>query len=633
MRSRSVLFLFVFQVLFNFSNLPLFGSPLITSVDPNRGPTAGGTVVQIHGSGFTGATQVLFGEDPATSFLVINDTLISAVAPQSAINTVSISVTTASGTSPVASSYYAYQGNWSAYVCDYSDNAVYPISIPSNTVGTVIPGVPTPRNLAITPDNKTVLVTNSNAASTVTPIHAANNTALPPIVVGGTPDGIAITPNGQAAYVACQNLNAVVQIAIQNTTYTPQASIAVPTPTGVAITPNGLKGYICTFDNNTVVPFALPSLTLGTPIVMPTVTDHMPSTSNPVEVAITPDGLDAYVTLSNQLITQIADIDVPTDTFVAFGTGTPPSTRGTEQFPLGIDITPDNAQGFFAAQLVAAPNNPIVSRFPIPANLPITDVILSANSVPSDYVSITPDGLFAYATARDGNVYPVSTQAPFTVGTPIPITNGSVLFGIAITPDPAPIASFTVVPQSGSTVTFDASNSVSPVGTIASYEWNFGDGVTVVTTNPIINHTYATQGDYIATLTVTNTAGTSTRQIFTGRTVKRNGGPSATTFATVSFATGGPTPPTNFVGRVRTNEFATQTEYSHLLTWTPSTDTTVAGYILRRNGHIIARIPANGPFRYNDHNRREYERDVYTLVAVNAAGVESQAVEVIVPCD
>ena len=48
---------------------------------------------------------------------------------------------------------------------------------------------------------------------------------------------------------------------------------------------------------------------------------------------------------------------------------------------------------------------------------------------------------------------------------------------IAITPDQAPTAAFTSVPGSpGSPTHFDASASVSPVGSIASYAWKFGDG-------------------------------------------------------------------------------------------------------------------------------------------------------------
>lgn len=64
----------------------------IDGVDPGHGPQAGGTTVTITGGCFTGATGVLFGTTPATSFTVVNDTTIVAVAP-AGTGTVSITVT------------------------------------------------------------------------------------------------------------------------------------------------------------------------------------------------------------------------------------------------------------------------------------------------------------------------------------------------------------------------------------------------------------------------------------------------------------------------------------------------------------------------------------------------------------
>jgi LPXTG-motif cell wall-anchored protein len=56
----------------------------ITGVDPDAGPVAGGNTVVITGDCFTGATGVLFGGVPATSFTVDSDSQITAVVPASA---------------------------------------------------------------------------------------------------------------------------------------------------------------------------------------------------------------------------------------------------------------------------------------------------------------------------------------------------------------------------------------------------------------------------------------------------------------------------------------------------------------------------------------------------------------------
>ncbi len=58
--------------------------PTINSVSPATGTTAGGTLVQINGSGFaavSGATGVKFGATNATSYKVISDSIIVAVTP------------------------------------------------------------------------------------------------------------------------------------------------------------------------------------------------------------------------------------------------------------------------------------------------------------------------------------------------------------------------------------------------------------------------------------------------------------------------------------------------------------------------------------------------------------------------
>jgi len=64
----------------------------IDGVDPGHGPQAGGTTVTITGGCFTGATGVLFGATPATSFTVVDDATITAVAP-AGTGTVDVTVT------------------------------------------------------------------------------------------------------------------------------------------------------------------------------------------------------------------------------------------------------------------------------------------------------------------------------------------------------------------------------------------------------------------------------------------------------------------------------------------------------------------------------------------------------------
>ena len=58
--------------------------PAVTSINPDIGPTSGGTSVIVTGSGFFGASAVVFGTTPATTFTVNSPTQITATAPAGA---------------------------------------------------------------------------------------------------------------------------------------------------------------------------------------------------------------------------------------------------------------------------------------------------------------------------------------------------------------------------------------------------------------------------------------------------------------------------------------------------------------------------------------------------------------------
>ena len=78
---------------------PVVPAPTVTSLSPATGPAAGGTVVTVTGTGFTGATSVQFGSNPGTALTVVSDTEITVTSPAGAVGAVPVTVTTPAGTS------------------------------------------------------------------------------------------------------------------------------------------------------------------------------------------------------------------------------------------------------------------------------------------------------------------------------------------------------------------------------------------------------------------------------------------------------------------------------------------------------------------------------------------------------
>ena len=79
--------------------------PAVTGISPSSGPTAGGTTVTITGTGFSGATSVGFGGSAAPSFVVVNDTTITAVTPPGTPGAVDVLVFSPGGSAEVVDGF------------------------------------------------------------------------------------------------------------------------------------------------------------------------------------------------------------------------------------------------------------------------------------------------------------------------------------------------------------------------------------------------------------------------------------------------------------------------------------------------------------------------------------------------
>ncbi len=79
-------------------------APTVTGLSTSTATTAGTTLVTLTGTGFSSASEVDFGGVPASTFVILSDTTIGAIAPAQAVGTVNVVVTNVGGASATSSS-------------------------------------------------------------------------------------------------------------------------------------------------------------------------------------------------------------------------------------------------------------------------------------------------------------------------------------------------------------------------------------------------------------------------------------------------------------------------------------------------------------------------------------------------
>lgn len=602
---------FSFVILVN----SLFATPAVTGVNPHSGSVTGGNSVAISGSGFTGAVSVKFGSKSSV-FIQNSDTTITATAPAGTPGTVDITVTTGSGTSPISpSDRYTYQGAWIAYVTDrLTPGTVTPVDLSTNLSGVPFSsGGNFPIGLAITPDGTRAVVTNYNSDD-VSIIDLSNMSIITTIPTGTNPIYVGITPDGTKAVVANNGSSDTTVIDLTtNTVLVPSIAIGV-FPNDLAITPDGKFAYIVSQGTNSVDVVDLTTFTVvGSPIFIG---------ANVNNIAITPDGKFAYVTVGTTH--KVSIIDTTTNSVVG------PSIDTGGIFPTDIAISADGT--------IAAVSN-FFSNTVILIDLTTNTVIGSPIPVGSrpNGIAITPDSKLAYVVNSASNSVSEIDLASHTKIADI-ATGFTSPIEIAIAPDQAPVASFTVtVANVSSPSSFDASSSLSPVGTVVKYDWDFGDGVTTSTTSPMITHTYTQAGNFTVVLTVTNSGNTSLAETFTGKTMSNDGSSLATTSSviTIQAAGGSLRPPQKFHGKLHRRDNKHKLKIK--LTWVASPSANIAYYELYEHNELIKKLSSktretfkklhrSAQILFHKHKFKKYRlflHNKYKLRAVNSAGLKS----------
>lgn len=394
-----------------------------------------------------------------------------------------------------------------AWVADSGGANAVPLHL-----GTAVAGGPvglgsSPWAVAVSPDGVTAYVLDSTAA-TLTPITVASGSAGTAVSLAGctAPKGLAIAPNGARAWISCSGNAKVVSVTLASGAVGSAISVGA-TPLGIAISPDGATAYVVSSGAGTLTPVATSSGAAGTPI-------SLSSCTTPQAVAILPSGTKAYVACSG------SNAVVP----VTLASGSVGAAIGVGTTPVALAVGPGGSRVY----AVDSGSDDVTA---ISVSTGSTTGSVSVGAAPRG-IAIAPDGSTAYVTnSGDATVTPISLS---TLSAQTPIAVGASPAGVAFVPDQAPAAALAVTPgAAGAATSFDASASTVSYGTIASYAWNFGDGATATTASPTTSHVYAAGCSYTVTLTETDSAGTSTTQVFTGQTATRNGSSAARRTATV----------------------------------------------------------------------------------------------------
>lgn len=233
----------------------------------------------------------------------------------------------------------------------------------------------------------------------------------------------------------------------------------------------------------------------------------------------------------NQIVTFNASLSTPHGgTIVSYAWNFGDGTETTEADPIvyhnytttgtfNVTLNVTDSEGLWSTDSKSV----MVVKYPIASFTysPISPLV--GETVTFNASTSKPDGgfLVSYAWNFDDETL-ISETSPITshayrasgnYNVTLNVTDSEGLWDIeykSITVLAPPVASFNYSPTfpiANETITFNATTSQDPDGTIQNYTWNFGDGNITTVNVPIIIHSYNTFGSYIVRLTVIDNDG------------------------------------------------------------------------------------------------------------------------------
>ena len=283
-------------------------------------------------------------------------------------------------------------------------------------------------------------------------------------------------------------------------------------PVAFAVAPDGETAYSANFTDGSVGFFtAQPNGAFAHVTVLQTDCGGM--NGHPNDLRVSPDGTSLYVP---DAADQVCQFDIAGD----FARKSP-ADIGVAGPPWGVEIAPDGKH------LYTPLTNDAVEQLGIGDGgvlTYMTPATVAAGALPR-YAAVSPDGKQLYSTNESGpsvSQFDIASDGKLTAKTTASVAAGTTVSGIAVTPNQGPVAAFSAAPgPPGAPTEFDATSSSDPDGSVARYDWDFGDGTSLADGGAKPSHTYQSAGTYSVSLGLTDDVGCF-EPIYTGKTAVCN---------------------------------------------------------------------------------------------------------------
>ncbi|MFM6848022.1 MAG: IPT/TIG domain-containing protein [Terrabacter sp.] len=203
-------------------------APAAPALSVVAGPVAGGTVLELSGTGVGAATKVLFGTSVVTAVTKVSDTRVRVVTPAHAAGVVSVHVTTPSGTSPVSTR--------SSFAFD-AVPTVTALSLRSATT----PGGSTLTLTGTGLTRASAVLFGTTAGSGLTSLSATQLRVIVPAHAAGAVDVRVVSPGGTSPVAPVARFTYTAPPAVLPPTVTTLSTPGGPVRGGTVLTVNGTR--------------------------------------------------------------------------------------------------------------------------------------------------------------------------------------------------------------------------------------------------------------------------------------------------------------------------------------------------------------------------------------------------------